>query len=314
MPLERDFMNRVDKCNTPIMISTVWQDKFFNTLGMIKAGKILKSPFRMYYGTFDAHGADPYEPEMHYQEGITGQWVNYWMGGNDNGVLDSFRYVYSPSIFPINTTNPPPMWTWNRSYSNTWPPPGTEDVKFYFNDESLLTESISKKELFYSNDVNDITVLEAVNREFKGEEFESKFKKTKLSFTSKPLEEDVIMAGTPKVRLSYQCDAKVCQYNFQIWEIHPDNTTKLVTRINYTDRKIKPGKVAVKDIEGVSHSHTFQKGSKIMVILTNLDNTDDDRFLRTNPFVIPIMKKSESKIYITGENFYLTLPLINYRK
>ena len=316
VPLERDFMNRVDMCNTPIMVSTVWQDRFFNTLGMIKAGEILKSPFRMYYGTFDAHGADPYEPEMRYQEHLTGDWINYWMGGIENGVMDSMRYVYSPSLYPINTSNPPAMWTWSRGYSNTWPPEGTENIKFYFTGNGNLTNKEGEYgELEYRNDVSGISLTEAVNYEFKGNNFESKFKKNELGFVTEPLSEEVTMAGTPSVQLNYSCDATVSQYNFQIWEIHPDNTTKLVTRINYTDREIIPGKVKTAVFDGLSHSHIFQKGSRIKIVLTNLDNTGDDRFLRTNPFVLPVTKKSTSKIFVSGaDGTYITLPLINYGK
>lgn len=316
VPLERDFMDRVETCKTPIMISTVWQDRFFSTKGMIEAGEILRSPFRMYYGTFDAHGADPYEPEMKYQEGIVGDWINYWMGGIENGVMDSMRYVYSPSLYPINMSNPPSMWTWSRLYTNSWPPEGTENVKFYFTGNGNLTNKEGEYgELEYRNDVSGLTLEEAVNYEFKGNAFESKFKKNELGFVTEPLSEEVIMVGTPSVHLNYSCDATVGQYNFQIWEVHPDNTTKLVTRINYTDRNNFPGKVKTAEFEGLSHSHIFQKGSKIKIVLTNLDNTKDDRFLRTNPFVLPVTKKSTSKIFVSGTNgTFITLPLINYRK
>ncbi len=315
VPLERDFMDRVSSCNTPIMISTAWQDKFFNTRGMIKAGHLLKSPFRMYYGTFDAHGADPYEPEMKYQENITGYWLNYWMGGIQNGVLDSIQYVYAPSVYPINESKPPAMWTWYRMYSYSWPPRGSNDVKFYFHDNGKLsTSSGSGNELQFNNDVSDITLLQAANYEFKGNEFEAKFKKIELIFETEPLNKQITMAGTPSVNLNYICDAISAQYNFQIWEVHPDNTTKLVTRINYTDRKIKPGEYKTASFDGLSHSHIFQQGSKIRIVITNLDNTKDDRFLRTNPHVLPVVTKSSGKIKIEGSSStYLTLPLVDFK-
>lgn len=312
IPLERDFMDRVSSNNTPIMISTAWQDRFFNTRGMIKAGELLKSPFRMYYGTFDAHGADPYEPEIKYQEGITSSWLNYWMGGIQNGVLDSIQYVFAPSVYPINESSPTPMWTWYRLYAATWPPPGTNNVNFYFHENGKLsTVPGNNEDILYNNDVSDLTLLQAANYEFKGSEFESKFKKTELIFETDPLDEQLTMAGTPSANLTYMCNANIAQYNFQILEVHPDNTTKLVTRINYTDRKIKPGEFKSASFDGLSHSHIFQKGSKIRIVITNLDNTKDDRFLRTNPHVLPVVKKSSSKIKINGSNStFITLPII----
>lgn len=313
IPLERDFMDRVSTCNTPMMISTAWQDRFFNTHGMIKAGALLQSPFRMYYGTFDAHGADPYEPEIKYQESITGYWLNYWMGGIQNGVMDSIQYVFAPSVYPINESNPPAMWTWYRLYSASWPPPGSKDVRFYFNENGKLSTSPGNApDLDYNNNVNDITLLQAANYEFKGNDFESKFKKTELIFETDPLDEQLTMAGTPSVNLNYLCSGNVAQYNFQIWEVHPDNTTKLVTRVNYTDRKIEPGKFKTAAFDGLSHSHIFLKGSKIRIVITNLDNTKDDRFLRTNPHVLPVVTKSSGKIKVSGDNpTFITLPLID---
>lgn len=318
MPLERDFMDRVNTCNTPIIISTVWQDRFFSTQGMIKAAYILNVPYRMYFGTFDAHGADPYEKEIKYQEMFTSAWLDYWMLGNNPGVLDSEKFSYASSIFPQDFSTKPPMWNWTWNSTPTWPPDGTKGVKFYFNDGNVLN-TIHKqgtRHLILNNRILDstFTLLEAVNREFKGQDFESKFKKEELIFDSEILGENVTMVGTPRVHIRYNSNADVCQYNFQIWEVHPDKTTKLVTRANYTDRKNIPNSEKYFDFYGLSHSHTFQKGSKIRIVITNLDNTSNDRFLRTNPHVLPIIKNAKTKIYTEGNSAsYIELPLLNYK-
>ena len=318
MPLERDFMDRVHTNKSPIIISTVWQDKFFSTQGMIKAAYLLNVPYRMYFGTFDAHGADPYEKEMKYQEQFVSNWLEYWMRDNKTGIIDSVRFTYASSIFPQDFSIQPPMWNWVWNSSPVWPPEGTNSVKFYFNEDNELSTSYDQGTGYITlkNEINDsnLTLLEAINREFKGEVFESKFKKNEHIFDSQPLDQNVLMAGTPRVHLRYNSNAPISQYNFQIWEIHPDKTAKLVTRANYTDRKNNPNSEKYFDFYGISHSHMFMKGSKIRIIITNLDNTTDDRFLRSNPHVLPVIMKAKTKIYTEGKNAtYIELPLINYK-
>ena len=49
LPRGRDFLDKVSLCKVPVLVTNAWQDKFFNTTGVIKAARQLKVPFRVYY-------------------------------------------------------------------------------------------------------------------------------------------------------------------------------------------------------------------------------------------------------------------------
>ena len=87
-------------------------------------------------------------------------------------------------------------------------------------------------------------------------------------------------------------------------------TVKLVTRINYTDRKYTVNLRKTKSINALSHSHIFKKGNKIRVVVTNLDTAppDDVKFLATNPQVLPVLKSGSHKLYLSS-NCYLSIPV-----
>jgi hypothetical protein len=71
-----------------------------------------------------------------------------------------------------------------------------------------------------------LTMLQAVNEEFTGPVFNSKFKKAQIYFETQPLPYDYKMAGTPKINLNYSSSANTfCQYNFQLYEV--TNGTKI---------------------------------------------------------------------------------------
>ena len=58
LPEYRDFLLKIKKLDVPVLISNSWQDKFFNTLGVIKASYLINVPFKMYFGEVPGHGSD----------------------------------------------------------------------------------------------------------------------------------------------------------------------------------------------------------------------------------------------------------------
>jgi hypothetical protein len=241
-----------------------------------------------------------------------------------NGVMNSAnKFVYASSKFPAVNSN---FWSWERASSSTWPPQGVTDTKLYFYPGNQLwvtpytgaTSSVS-----FVNDVIDTSVnMEyLVNTEFRGPLFDAKFHKSELNFETPALLQDCKMAGNINVDLFYSSAADLCQYNFQVWEVKANNEAKLVTRANYTDRSYTPNVSKEKYFPGQSYSHVFKAGSRIRVTATNLDNVPlfaasgdtVDTFLRTNPFVLPVLKRGENKILINGSNkSYIQLPLQNF--
>lgn len=317
MPLNRDFTNKIGQNTSPTFISTVWQDKFFSTYGWIHMMPSMAFPYRFYAGTFDAHGADADQDESDNRDAMTADWMDYYLGGVSNGIPDTIannRYVYASSKYPRSSDG----WTWKRFYSQTWPPAGTQDVKFYFKPNGILKTVVNTTlpdTVGFLNNIKDttLTMTTAVNYEFTGSVFDTKFGKTQLIFETGSLNTESKMVGTPMVNIHYKPARDVAQFNLQIYEIKAGTTPYLISRCNYTDRKVTPGVVKQLTFYGTSHSHIFQAGSKIRVVLTNLDNISDDPFLRTNPYVLPCLKKGRHIIYMNAANpTYIQLPLIGY--
>jgi predicted acyl esterase len=314
MPLNRDFNTKIAQNTTPLFMSTVWQDKFFNTYAYLKNVYSFANPYRFYMGTFDAHGADNNTTEGNYHDLVTTNWVDYYLGGIANGAPDSVRFTYASSSYPRGTSG----WTWRRFNTNTWPPAGVNDVKFYFHPNGVINNKVHTTlpdTLNLLNDIKDntLTMTEAVNSEFTGTVFDAKFGKTQLTFETNPLVADARMIGTPFVNLHYLPSANIAQFNLQVYEVKSGTTPYLIGRANFTDRNVTPGVLKQISFYGTSFSHIFQTGSKIRVLITNLDNIADDPFLRTNPYVLPSLKRANNRIYTNAANpSYIQLPLINY--
>ncbi|MFZ4591308.1 MAG: alpha/beta fold hydrolase [Ignavibacteria bacterium] len=314
MPLNRVYYNKIVQNTTPVFVSTVWQDKFFSTYPYLRNIYSFANPYRFYMGTFDAHGADANTNEGNFHDdGIT-NWMDYYLGGVANGAPDSVRFTYASSSYPRGTSG----WTWRRFNTNTWPPAGVNDVKFYLHPNGVINNKVHTTLPDTVNLLNNVidptlTMTEAVNYEFTGTVFNTKFGKTQLTFETNPLAADARMIGTPYINLHYIPSTNIAQFNVQFYEIKAGTTPFLIGRANYTDRKLTPGALKQLAFFGTSFSHIFQAGSKIRVVITNLDNIAADPFLRTNPFVLPSLKRANNRIYTNATNpSYVQLPLINY--
>jgi hypothetical protein len=101
------------------------------------------------------------------------------------------------------------------------------------------------------------------------------------------------------------------QYNFQVYEVEPNGTQKLINRVNYTDRNYSANSRRIKNVEGQAHAHTFKPGNRVRIIITNLDTSPDDiPFFGTNPFVLPALNNGYNYVYLNS-NSYIELPIIN---
>ncbi|MBE2226781.1 MAG: T9SS type A sorting domain-containing protein [Ignavibacteria bacterium] len=325
LPINRDFIGEVGNCQIPVLVQNAWQDKFFNTLGMIQSAYILPyNNIKMYFGAMDGHGSDLVMAEETYKDQVILDWLDYHLHGVQNNIMNvNNKFTYAASRFPANES----QWSWNRYNSPTWPPAGTENVKLYFHPSNQLQVygyGGSQTSVNFTNDVLDpnVTMEYLVNTEFRGPLFDAKFHKEEIFFDTPALLQDAVMAGTPYAYLYYSSTAnEICQYNMQIYAVRPNGNEKLVTRINWTDRDYTANQVKQKYVNGQAYSHVFRAGEKIRVKLTNLDNVPlldfngdtTDTFLRTNPFMLPSLKAGANKIYINNNSkSYIELPLMNF--
>jgi len=326
LPQNRDFLNLVQNCQIPVLIQNAWQDRFFNTLGIIRCLDLLpQHNQKLYFGTMDGHGSDYNHGEEDYKSNIFTDWIDFHLRGINNDIMNpSRKYTYAVSHYPVKERN---FWSWMRYHSPQWPPSSVQNIRFYFHPNNYLSNhaySGSQAYLSFNNDILDpnVTMEYLVNTEFRGPIFNTKFRKNQIIFDSAPLIQDAIMVGTPSMFLYYSSTAdNVCQFNVQLWEVKPNGEEKLVTRLNWTDRYYSANQIRQKFFNGQSYGHRFSQGNKIRIKITNLDNVPfltpsgdtTDYFLRTNPFVLPVLKQATNRIYINNESrSYIDLPLMNY--
>jgi predicted acyl esterase len=307
VPKDRDFLAQVPSCSVPMLLTNAWQDKFFNTLGMIKAAPMFQVPYRMYFGAVDGHGADSTTDENNFISNYDNDWLEYWIDGIANGVLSKNKFEYAASNYPIINQE----WSFTHYSAPTWPPENVQPWRLYLHPAgpagvgagrlSTTASTSASDTVGFDNAVLDptLTMLQAVNYIFKGAAFDARFQKRSIVFETDSLQQDVLMVGTPLAQLWYSSTGDVCQFNVQIWEVKPSGQADFVTRINYTDRHCPPNTIQNKAVLGVSHAHRFLRGDKLRIVITNLDTQPNDWFLLTNPHVLPVLQPAHNTLYMT---------------
>jgi hypothetical protein len=224
-------------------------------------------------------------------------------------MLSKPKYEYASTTYPV-TNN---YWTFVHDSSFTPLTQNTLNNRYYFSTGGKLskTASASGQRATLRNQVTGgLTMQEAVNEEFTGAAFNSKFVKRSVTFTTDPLTKNYKWLGTPKINLSYTSTASsFVQYNFQVYEVQTDGKQRLINRINYTDRNYTANQTRVRNFEGQAHSHIFKIGNRIRVVVTNLDTSPEDvPFFGTNPFVLPTLNNGYHYINLNSSS-YIDMPI-----
>jgi predicted acyl esterase len=309
IPKERNFSKIISDNSVPVFISNSFQDKYFSSNCIIENLNKFPVNSKFYFGAIEGHGSIPSEDDIAYHDKSMNDWLDYWL--NSVEPEDKSNYVVSFSSYPLINN----IWTFQRLYSNTSLFVNPKTIKLFFHPANIITE------LPYNSDTNSfifrsiikdssLTMQESVNSAFTDDYFNSKFIKENIVFETEPISWNYNVLGIPKLHLVYKSDKKVCQFNFQIWEIHSDGTSKLVSSINYTDRNYDKKEVKKVTIKGDALGHIFTSGSKIRIVLTNLDTRENDNFLRTNPYVLPVLSSYTTTIFVGGaDGSFIELPL-----
>ena len=310
LPINRDFMNQVPNNHVPMIIEGSWQDKFFNADGQIQAASLTTAPFRLYTGAVQGHGGDHSATEDTWHMQFFNDWFFYWLFGINNGTMDSAKYQYASTTMPF-TNN---AWTFIHGQSTIPFSQATTNTRLYFKNNNTLTTTNpgGNKTVSLKNTVKSgLSMQQAVDYEFTGTQFKSKFTKDSIIFNTTALTTPMKILGTPMIGLKYKSSASTfCQFDFQIYEVDAAGNANLVTRGNFTDRNYTANTLRTKSFKGQAHSHIFSTGNRIRIIITNLDWCRNDAwFMNTNPFVLPVLNNGTHTIYCDG-NTYIDLPVI----
>jgi hypothetical protein len=235
-------------------------------------------------------------------------WFFYYLF--NTGTMNAYKYQYAYTTYPKISA----AWTFVHDSSSVSLNQITTPVRFYFNRTNKLKSTPNPTKGDKSTLVNSVssslTMQQALDDEFTGTDFNSKFKVNSFYFESDPLTSNMQWLGAPKINLDYSATGNTfCQFNFQVYDVKPDGTAEFVNRINYTDRNYSSNSRRQSSFNGQAHSHKFAAGDKIRLVVTNLDRVAiDSAFFGTNPFVLPVLVNSTDYIYLTA-NSYIEFPV-----
>lgn len=312
MPIGRDFVTGLNSITTPVLIEAAWQDKFFNADGwMLNIDKVSNAPMSSYLGAVRGHGSDISLTEDVWHMDWFNNFFFQTLWGMQTPIFDQAKYQYASTHFPVVNNQ---YFSFTHDSSRTLLRNVSVPMKLYLNKNGVLKTTVqsgSNTVTLRNRITSGYTLQQAVNDEFTGSNFETKFKKDSVKFTSTALTSPLEWTGAPVVRLDYKSAASTfCQFNYQIYEVLASGERRFINRANFTDRNYTKGQRRQVTFRGQAHSHVFQAGSKIQIIITNLDKAHTDvEFFGTNPFVLPTMKNGDHTVYLSS-NSYVELPII----
>jgi predicted acyl esterase len=311
LPKDRDFITLLPNITTPVLIEAAWQDKFFNADGWMLHIDKVTAPMSSYLGAVQGHGSDHSPTEDVWHMNWFNNWFFQWLWNIPTPILDQAKYQYASTQMPAVNN----YFTFTHDSSTTLLRNNSTPLRLYLNKNGTLKTTVqsgSNNVTLRNRITNNYTLQQAVNDEFTGTNFTNKFKKDSVKFITTALTANLEWTGAPVIRLDYKSDAQSsCQFNYQIYEVLPTGERRFINRANFTDRNYNRGSRRQVTFRGQAHSHIFKTGSKILVIITNLDKAHtDSAFFGTNPFVLPTMKNGDHTVYLSS-NSYVELPIVS---
>jgi len=312
MPIDRDFTSILPNCTIPVMVEAAWQDKFFNADGwMLNIDKIT-APLTSYMGAVQGHGADHSPTEDIWHMDWFNKWFFQWLWGMNTTILDEAKYQYASTHFPVVNN----YYSFTHDSSTILLRNNSALLRLYLNKGQRLKTTVqtgNNSDVVSNKITNGYTLTQAVNEEFTGTNFNSKFKIDSSKFLSDVLTTDIQWTGAPVIKVDYKSSAQTfCQFNYQIYEVLPTGERRFINRANFTDRNYTKNSRRQTTFRGQAHSHIFHANSKILVIISNFDRAHTDAtFFDTNPFVLPTMKNGDHTVYFNA-NSYIEFPIINH--
>ncbi|MFC2093921.1 alpha/beta fold hydrolase, partial [Bacteroidota bacterium] len=128
MPLGRDFMDKVQYNQVPILIENSWQDYFFNARNGIESLP-LQFPYRIYFGAVMGHGGDISESENIWHMNFFNEWFYYYIWGIDNNLPNRPKFHYALTTYPWTANG---MWSFVHDSSSVWPPRECKQCKILY--------------------------------------------------------------------------------------------------------------------------------------------------------------------------------------
>ncbi|MEM6415951.1 MAG: CocE/NonD family hydrolase [Pseudomonadota bacterium] len=265
------------------------------------------------------------------------RWFDHFLKGIDNGILDEPEVHYAVNHSPTE-------WEWRQD--DQWPPSGSMHQSFYFADgpsgsiasvnDGLLSRDVAGDETPHAYAVDYTTTMgtqdryyDAIKGIFKSVDL-VKHAKTGLTYTTPPLEEDLVIAGHPIVRLKASSTASDGDFMVYLEEVDSDGSVHFLTdglmRGSYRtlgkpdyDYLGMPWSVATADAVDATPplnagtaslefpmkaiANRFEKGHRIRVVVTGADSD--------GTLLIPLSPPPTQKLMIGGASpSLIELPIL----
>ena len=128
--------------------------------------------------------------------------------------MDQAKYQYASTTFPVVDNS---YFTFVHDSSSTLIRNIATPLKLYFRKNNTLktTKGSNSDYMNLKNTVkNNYSIQQAVDEEFIGSTFSSRFKIDSLNFTSNTLTSDLEWTGTPVIKIDYKSSAnRITSYN-----------------------------------------------------------------------------------------------------
>jgi predicted acyl esterase len=301
---------RMHASRIPLVTFMKWQDHYFSAQDGIESYLRQHSPRKMYLGT-GGHFSDVDYEELLYQWDIIDRWLDHFVLDDSNGILDEPPVTYAASSLPVDEDG---YFNWSRRELPTWPPPDMKRARFYLHGDSLLLFNApvtTGDSVTVRNDWDGVYSFdEGFIEGFRGARFESALPKQEVAFETPPLLSDMQWVGPPGVGLHLRSDFEKFPLHAQLFEVDTSGMKHLVNRVNFIGRDWTPGESMYVELEGIAHAHTFTRGNRIRLELTNLDDQDRVVWGKT-PFVLPLFHRSGVTLYLdSARASFIEFPVV----
>ena len=256
------------------------------------------------------------------------EWFDHWLKGERTRIMDEPAVFYSPRAWVTDQKNYVAN-DWRRSES--WPPPGTVQEKFYLTgDGGLSADGPDGEARRYLYDPHrPIPTLGGRNMLIEGGPRDQRpvqaLPNYGLSYRSAVLDQDLTIAGPVDVMLHIQSNCRDTDFVARLIELQPDGRTMLlmdgVVRAMYRDaaagaQHLEPDQVYQVTIHLGDIHHTFPAGSRLEVDVTSSNfprrvrNTNSGNAILANDTAADIHIATNAIHHREGQPSFLALPVL----
>jgi putative CocE/NonD family hydrolase len=241
----------------------------------------VKAPLKALLGPWNhswPNDADP-GPSVEWR-GDAVRWWDYWLKGEQNGVMDEPRFeVYMRHWYPPDTNLATVPGDWRAE--NGFPAANTRTEKFYLGESHDLTNVASPAANALATDQLKYVPSTGIEAGFWWGDFTADQRPIdafSLVYDSEPLANDTAILGWPKVHLNVSASAPLADWFARLSDVAPDGSVTLITGAGQSGAQrdlasnpteLKPGQEYALPIELHVTSWVFPKGHRVRLAISN---------------------------------------------